>query len=85
MTRKKISKDENSYENRTKLKDIHYEFMLEQGTLDMQVSKSLEERAADFMRVFSSKKMSAIRLWAIYKKNKVRKKKVRITKILTSR
>ena len=49
------------------------------------MGKSLEERAADFMRVFPSKSMSSSRLQRIYKKITVRKKKVRITKILNRR
>ena len=42
---------------------------------------SLEERAADLTRYFPDKKISSKKLWYIYKKHKVRKKKLRITKI----
>ena len=82
VTRKSQIQNDNAPERRTKLKDIHYEFLVDQGTLDLQVGKSLEERAADFMRVFPSKRMSSTRLHRIYRDHKVRKKKVRITKIL---
>ena len=43
---------------------------------------SADERAADFMRVFPAKKLSRTRLLNIYKKHKVRKKKVVITKLV---
>ena len=43
---------------------------------------SAPERAADFMRVFPAKKLSTTRLLNIYKKHKVRKKKVVITKLV---
>ena len=42
---------------------------------------TLEERAADFTRAFPNKKISYSTLWNIYKKNRVRKKKVKVTKI----
>ena len=42
---------------------------------------SLAERAADFTRAFPEKKISADTLRRIYIKNKVRKKKVKVTKI----
>ena len=85
VTRKALIQKENAPERKTKLKQIHFDFILDQGTLDLQVGKSLEERAADFMRVFPSKRMSSSRLQRIYKEHKVRKKKVRITKILSRR
>ena len=46
---------------------------------------SLEERAADFMRVFPTRKLSKSRLHRIYKKYRVRRKKVKITKVLNNR
>ena len=46
---------------------------------------SLVERAADFTRVFPNKKISSTTLSRIYKKNKVRKKKVKVTKIPTKK
>ena len=73
VTRKSQIQNDNAPERRTKLKDIHYEFLVDQGTLDLQVGKSLEERAADFMRVFPSKRMSSTRLHIIYRDHKVRK------------
>ena len=42
---------------------------------------SLDERAADLTRHFPNKKISTTKLWYIYKKHRVRKKKIRITKI----
>ena len=43
---------------------------------------TLDERAADFMRVFPHKKLAAKKLSQIYKQHKIRKKKIRHTKIL---
>jgi len=45
---------------------------------------SAEERAAEFMRRFPAKKLSSSRLLNIYKKHRVRKKKVQITKLVNS-
>ena len=42
---------------------------------------SLDERAADLTRNFPNKKISTTKLWCIYKKHMVRKKKIRITKL----
>ena len=42
---------------------------------------SLDERASDFMRSYPNKKISSSALENIYRKNMVRKKKVRVTKI----
>ena len=42
---------------------------------------SLDERAADLTHNFPNKKISTTKLWYIYKKHGVRKKKIRITKI----
>ena len=43
---------------------------------------SLEKRAADFMHAFPHKKLTPKMLSSIYRKHKIRKKKIRITKIL---
>ena len=40
-------------------------------------------RAADFTRQFPDKKLSPKKLQSVYKKYKIRKKKIRHTKILT--
>jgi len=45
---------------------------------------SVEERAAEFMRKFPAKKLSKTRLLNIYKKHRIRKKKVQITKLVNS-
>ena len=42
----------------------------------------MDERAAQFMARYPAKKLSRQRLSQIYKKNKVRKKKIRVTKIM---
>ena len=42
---------------------------------------NLNERAADFSRSYPHKKIGSSTLASIYKKNFVRKKKVRVTKI----
>ena len=42
---------------------------------------SLEERTADFMRTFPNKRTSPETLRRIYIKNKVKKKKIKVTKI----
>ena len=42
---------------------------------------TLDERVSDFSRLFPNKKISSTTLSRIYKRNFVRKKKVRITKI----
>jgi len=78
-------KRENAPERKTKFSQIHYDYIFDQGVMDMQVGKSLAMRAADFMRVFPAKKMSSSRLQRIYKEKKIRFKKVKITKILTTR
>ena len=46
---------------------------------------TLAERTADFTRAYPNKKISPITLWNIYKKHKVRKKKVKVTKIPTKK
>ena len=43
---------------------------------------SLEERAHDFMRMFPGKKLAAKKLAQVYRRHKVRKKKIRTTKVL---
>ena len=42
---------------------------------------TLEERTADFTRAYPNNKISSSTLWNIYKKHRVRKKKVKVTKI----
>ena len=44
---------------------------------------SLDERTADFMHQFPHKKLASKKLSQIYKKYKIRKKKIKITKILS--
>ena len=46
---------------------------------------SLEDRAADFTRVYPNKKISRSTLGLIYKKHRVRKKKIKVTKIPTKK
>ena len=43
----------------------------------------MEERTADFTRAYPNKKISPATLWRIYKRHRVRKKKVKVTKIPT--
>ena len=42
----------------------------------------MKERAADFMRTFPEKKLCYTKLAKIYREHKVRKKKIKITKVL---
>ena len=65
-----------------KLEKEHHDFIRDEGTLMRQLSYSLDERAADFMREFPGKKLSSSRLAYIYKKHKIRKKKIGNTKVL---
>ena len=46
---------------------------------------SLEDRAADFTRVYPNKKISRSTLGLIYKIHMVRKKKIKVTKIPTKK
>jgi len=52
-------------------------------TLQNQVGYSLEMRAADFMKRFPDKKLAPKKLQSVYKKNKIRKKKIKNTKLIT--
>ena len=45
----------------------------------------MEDKAADFTRVFPNKKISHSTLGNIYKKHRVRKKKIKVTKIPTKK
>ena len=64
-----------------KLNLKHIDHIISPDTLKRQIGMTLEERTADFTRVYSNKKISTSTLWNIYKKHRVRKKKVKVTKI----
>ena len=60
---------------------MHIDHIISEETLDSQIGMSLSERAADFSRKFPTKKISHETLRTIYKKNYIKKKKVKVTKI----
>ena len=65
----------------SKLNRLHINHIISNDTLKKQIGMSLDERAVDFSRSYPNKKISSSTLANIYKKNMVRKKKVRVTKI----
>ena len=68
-----------------KLNKVHINHIISQDTLKSQIGMTLEERTADFTRAYPNKKISPTTMWKIYKKHKVRKKKVKVTKIPTKK
>ena len=64
-----------------KLNKIHIDHIISQDTLQSQIGMSLDERAADLTRAYPNKKISSSTLRRIYQKYKVRRKKVKVTKI----
>ena len=69
-------------ERKTSLTQDHINHLVDPDTLGRQIGYSLAERSADFMSIFPAKKLAPKKLQSIYKKHKIRKKKVKITKIL---
>ena len=64
-----------------RLNQLHINHIVSAETLKRQVGMTLAERAADFIRSFPLKKTSPTTLNRIYKRNNVRKKKVKVTKV----
>ena len=64
---------------------MHIDHINSQDTLQGQIGMTLAERATDLTRYYPNKKISTTTLRMIYKKHKVRKKKVKVTKIPTKR
>ena len=84
-TRSRHIQRDNAPSQRDKFNQIQVDHLVDRGTLQMQIGRSLEERAADFTRVFPTKRLGRSKLSRIYRDQKVRKKKVKITKILNQR
>ena len=65
------------------LHPIHIDFITRKSNLKHQVCMSLEERCAIFMNFFKGKKITPYKLRKIYKEHRIRKNKIRYTKILS--
>ena len=85
FTKAKAMALENSPARRSKLRQLHYDWIIDEDTLKLQVGMSLDERAAAFKRHFPTKNLSSSRLLRIYRKYKIRFKKVKVTKVLNAR
>ena len=85
LTRKKKLSNENAPERSKKLSQSHIDYLVDEDTLKQSVGRSLAERAAHFMSIFPAKKLSKARLQSIYKKAKIKFKKVKMIKVLNSR
>jgi hypothetical protein len=53
--------------------------------LKQQIGMSLDLRVAQFMNRFPGKRISATTLWHLYDKHKVRRKKIKVTKLPNTR
>ena len=80
-SRSKKLADMKSKTKKNKLSRVHINHITCKETLDNQVGMTLSERAVDFSRSFPDKTVSSSTLERIYKKNKIKKKKVKVTKI----
>ena len=60
----------------------HIDYLTNIDTLQKLIGYSLEMRAADFMKKFPDKKLAPKKLQIIYRKYKIRKKRIKNTKIL---
>ena len=67
---------------KTRLEQEHIDYLTNADTLQNQIGYSLEMRAADFMRKFPDKKLAPKKLQMLYRKYKIRKKRIKNTKIL---
>ena len=84
-SRSKKLKDVQQAIRPNKLNKVHINHIISQNTLKSQIGMTLEERTADFSRAYPNKKISPTTLWNIYKRHRVRKKKVKVTKIPTKK
>jgi hypothetical protein len=67
------------------LTEEHVRWFLSEETLKAQIGLSLEHRVAQFMHRFPGKKISTSTLWHLYAKHKVRRKKIKVTKLANTR
>jgi transposase len=67
------------------LNEQHLKWFLSEETLRAQIGMSLEHRVAQFMHRFPGKKISATTLGNLYAKHKVRRKKIKVTKLANTR
>ena len=68
-----------------KLNQMHINHIISLDTLQGQIGMTLAERATDLSRAYPNKKISTTTLRNIYKKHRVQKKKVKVTKIPTKK
>jgi hypothetical protein len=72
-------------EKPTTLNEHHVGWLVSDETLKAQIGMSLDLRVASFMNRFPGKKISATTLWHLYFKHRVRRKKIRVTKLANTR
>ena len=69
-------------EKETELNERHVEFLTSRETLKSQVGLSLELRTQEFMQRFPTKKICIQTLRKLYVKFKIKRKKIKITKLV---
>jgi hypothetical protein len=82
-TRKQLRLEREQAVKRTDLLPEHIDFITCRETLTRQIGMTLEERTLYFMLKYPSKKICTQTLTRLYAKHKIRRKKIKITKLLT--
>ena len=70
-----------SQDQRKQLDSGHIAYLTSQITLQLQVGRSLDERASLFMNKFPAKDLTGGRLWNIYRKHGIRFKVIKAKKV----
>jgi hypothetical protein len=82
-TRKQLRLERSLAVKRTDLLPEHIDYITCRETLTRQIGMTLEERTLYFMLKYPSKKICTQTLSRLYAKHKIRRKKIKITKLLT--
>jgi len=71
-----------SVEKETKLDEQHIEFLTSRDTLKSQVGLSLKLRTLEFKKRFATKRICTTSLRNLYRKHKIKRKKIKVTKLV---